>query len=188
LGGRKKRRGGRPGETPRLAAEGERLYPDLYPQVRSWFVVRMVSEWEADDLAQEVFAQFAPGRIPADSKAYLDAIASKVLARHRRQKAKERAVLRRLLAEAIRLGRPGESDRRAETSGAGELDPPGSRIVEELLAGLPRADAELLRLRFIEGLRVRQIARKVGCSTDAAYKRLQRLIRRLRRQYGAASD
>ena len=55
--------------------------------------------------------------------------------------------------------------------------------VEMVLSTLPPGQAELLRLRFVEGLGMAEVAGRLGCSRNAAYKRLHRTIRRLREQY-----
>jgi len=52
--------------------------------------------------------------------------------------------------------------------------------VLELTAALPGPDTHLLRLRFVEGLSIGEIGGQLGCSLDAAKKRLQRLLRKLK--------
>jgi RNA polymerase sigma factor (sigma-70 family) len=56
--------------------------------------------------------------------------------------------------------------------------------VDEILRILPPAQTQLLCLRFLEGLRMAEVARRVGCSPAAARKRLQRIIKHLRQKYG----
>ncbi len=56
---------------------------------------------------------------------------------------------------------------------------PKERVLE-LTAGLPRPDTELLHLRFVDGLSLGEIGGELGCSLDAAKKRLQRLLKRLK--------
>ena len=56
--------------------------------------------------------------------------------------------------------------------------------VENILSTLAPGEAQLLRLRFLEGLRVAEVAGRLGCSRNAAYKRLRQTIQRLRERYG----
>ncbi len=182
MSGRKKRRQAWSCRKRLGSTEWARLYRDLYPEVRSWLADRMGSEQDADDLAEEVLAKLAQNDRPDDLKAYIATAAANALADYRRRKARERHLLRRLLEV---------------TPGAGEIpfDEPGDPLeegesnaergqLEEVLSTLPRTQARLLRLRFLEGRRMKEIARRVGCSKEAAYKRLQRIIKRLRERYG----
>ena len=52
--------------------------------------------------------------------------------------------------------------------------------VLELVAALPGGDAELLRVRFLDGLSYQEIGERFHCSLDAAKKRIQRLLKRLK--------
>lgn len=55
-----------------------------------------------------------------------------------------------------------------------------SRGVLELLQLLTPPEREILSLRFVEGMPFREIARLLGCTEEAAKKRGQRAIKRLR--------
>ena len=184
--GRKKQRGVQSGARPLGPAAWMRLYADFYPQVRSWFVARVASEQDADDLAEQVLAELARGNAPDHPKAYILGMASKALSRYRRRRARERTALPRLLREImiVRDGQeawgPGELPRDEESTA--ERD----EIMEDLLGGLTPDQVRLLKLRFVEGLGVAEVARRVGCSTEAAYKQLQRIIRQVRRKHGVA--
>ena len=62
--------------------------------------------------------------------------------------------------------------------------PADQAAVEEsphLLASLPKGERDVLFLRVVHDLRFRQIAAALGISTEAAKKRAQRGLRRLRR-------
>lgn len=50
----------------------------------------------------------------------------------------------------------------------------------DLTVRLPPGDAELLRLRFVDGLSLGEIGCRIECSLEAAKKRLQRLVKRLK--------
>lgn len=63
---------------------------------------------------------------------------------------------------------------------------PPTRGVHELLQLLSAPDREILSMRFIQGASFNEIARQLGCSTEAAKKRGQRALRRLREVEAAA--
>lgn len=54
------------------------------------------------------------------------------------------------------------------------------RRAERLLGQLPQAQAEVVRLRVLEGLRLSEIADVVGCSANTVSSRLRYAFRRLR--------
>ncbi len=156
-------------------------YGEFYPQVRAWFAARVASGEDADDLAEEVLTRLAWGRTPEDLQAYLATVMANALTRYRQRRARERDLLRRLFeaapkADEIRASEPVELREVDESSeNHAELD--------KILDSLPPRQAQLLRLHFLEGLHMAEVARRVGCSQDVAYKRLQRVIQRLRDRY-----
>lgn len=157
-------------------AAWRKLYAAFYPQTRSWLAARVGNESDADDLAEEVFAQLARGQAPADAKAYLDTVARNILSQHWRRKAKERAALRRLQAElAPGTGSSGPAGATEHSSKA-----PWDKGLEDLLDGLSAEDAELLRMKFRDGLSAEEISQRVGCSPPGVRQRLHRAIEKLR--------
>jgi len=181
MGGRKKRRQTCSGREPSGSTAWAAVREEFYLQIRSWFAARVANAQDADDLAEEVFVRLARGAPPDDLKAYITAATANALARYRRRKARERDSLQRLLQDGIRsdeiLGRePNDLSEEGEPS---EI----RAQVENILSTLPSREAELLRLRFLDGLSIPTIARRAGCSEKTAYKRLERIIRRLRERY-----
>jgi RNA polymerase sigma-70 factor (ECF subfamily) len=180
--GSKKRWGTRSCRRRRDSTEWVRLYRDVDSEVRSWFAARVASEQDVDDLAGEVLAKLAQNDRPDDLKAYMATASANALADYRRRKARERDLLRRLLEVTAREDEiPFDEPRDPSEEGKSNAE---RGEVEEVLSTLPRAQAQLLRLRFLEGLRMAEVARRVGCSREAAYKRLQRISKRLRERYG----
>lgn len=57
----------------------------------------------------------------------------------------------------------------------------------DLLECVGREDAQLLELRYVQGLSVAETAGRMGCSVEAAKKRFQRAIGRLRAQVPASA-
>jgi RNA polymerase sigma factor (sigma-70 family) len=181
MSGRRKQRQPRSGRGRPGSTQWTGPYAEHHPQIRSWFAARVASAQDADDLAEEVFAQLARGDPSDDLKAYIAVAARNALARYRRRRARERDFLQRLLevtarADEMRADEPRDPSEEGESSA--ELGP-----VEKVLRTLPRAQAQLLRLRFLKGLPMAEVARRAGCSREVAYKRLQRIIKRLRDRY-----
>ena len=51
---------------------------------------------------------------------------------------------------------------------------------EALVSDLPAEDAELLELRYVHGFTLKEVAGSLGCSLEAAKKRVQRILQRFR--------
>jgi RNA polymerase sigma-70 factor (ECF subfamily) len=186
MGGRKKRREMRSGRRRLDAASWATLYQRYYPKVRSRFAARVEHEQDVDDLAEEAFAKLARKGRPDDLNAYLATTVANALSGYQRRKARERDLLLRLLEEAAR---DDEMRRYKVQEGFLERESGGGRDrVEKMLTTLPPREARMLKLRFLEGLRMAEVARRLGCSRNVAYKRVQRIIKRLRDRYGVEPD
>ena len=74
-------------------------------------------------------------------------------------------------------------DLRAATAAA-----PSTDSTDELLARLPQGDRTVLLLRIVEQLSFRDVAAALGISQEAAKKRAQRALRRLRKLSGADDE
>ncbi|MCL5279532.1 MAG: sigma-70 family RNA polymerase sigma factor [Planctomycetes bacterium] len=186
MGGGKKRQEIRSGQGRLDAAAWATIYQHYYPRIRSRFAARVEQEQDVDDLAEGVFAKLARKGRPNDLKAYIATTVANALSGYQRRKARERDFLQRLLEEAARedpMCRYKARDWFEEgKSGAGRDK------VEKILSTLPRGEARLLKLRFLQGLPMADVARRAGCSREVAYKRVQRIIRRLRDRYGVEPD
>jgi RNA polymerase sigma factor (sigma-70 family) len=182
MGGREKRREIRSGRRCLDAPAWAKLYTQYYGRIRSRFAARVEHEQDVDDLAAEVFAKLARKGRPDDLKAYLATSVANALSGYQRRKARERDCRQRLLEEATRDD-PMRHYKAQEWFQEGESRG-GRDRVEKMLATLPPKEARLLKLRFLDRLRMAEVARRLGCSPNAAYKRLQRIIQRLRERYG----
>ncbi|MCX5644340.1 MAG: RNA polymerase sigma factor [Phycisphaerae bacterium] len=167
--------------------QAERLCRDLYPQVKSRFVARVKNEQDAEDLAQQVFAELAADDAPDNPEAYIHAMAKNILARHWGKRTKERASQRGYLGEL--MGSGGAAEARSSTPPQ-DHDPRAHYDggFEDLLGDLPAEHAQLLRMRFLDDLSIERIARKLRCSEEAARKKLQQVIERLRKKYPSEGD
>ena len=153
----------------------EALFQRHFPEVQRYFVSRGVGRADAGDLAQELYKELARGKVPSEPNTYLLAMARNLLSRYRRRRARERVVLdgysRYCRAEREVVG--------SCVFGAGSREKDSTDELEQFLKAvadrLPARCAELVELRFRERLSVRQIARRMRCSEEAVWKRLQRL-------------
>jgi RNA polymerase sigma factor (sigma-70 family) len=182
MGGRERRREIRSGAGCLEAAAWATLYQRYYPRIRSRLAARGVHQQDADDLAADLFAKLAQKGRPDDLSTYLaTAVANESLG-YRRRRARQHDLQQGLLEETAREDRmrrykAQEWFEDAESGGARDR-------VDRILSTLPRKEAELLKLRFLEGLPMAKVARRLGCSEVVARKRLQRVIQRLRDRYG----
>ncbi len=62
------------------------------------------------------------------------------------------------------------------------------QYVHGLLSKLPADQAYLLRKRYIYGLSMQELAEHLGCSIEAAKKRIQRTVRAVREKHGFAGS
>ena len=155
----------------------EQLYQHFYQPILRYIVIRVGDMDDAEDLAQKTFIKFYrnlhnwqdQGYSPA---AYLYTVARSVLADHfRSQKA------RKLDNSEDILGLLADRSQNLEKSVI------ESEEVQKIFAAmhkLPELDAEVLRLRFIEGLSNQEIALIVDKSNVATRKTLSRATQRLR--------
>lgn len=172
VGGRKRRDGrGAQRRLPRNV--WAKLYQDFYAQVQRYFTTRRVQRADAEDLAMQVFEELGYRQVPRDPDPYIRVMARNMLSRYRRNKIKESAGLRKLLAEAAAkdgTGRPSGRRRASEVQ---------REELEAIAATLSARQLALVRLRFADNLSIAKIALTLGCSRPAVYKRIQRLRRRV---------
>lgn len=60
--------------------------------------------------------------------------------------------------------------------------------VDSALAGLSEADRDVLTLRYLEEMPVAEVGRRLGVSEEAAQKRIDRAIARLRKKMGVSTE
>lgn len=173
-------------ETARISAQDwETYYRKYYPTLGAYLTSKGLGPDDAEDLDQEIFQELGQGKVPEHPNAYLYAIAKNVLARYCRRKMAERAALdeyRRYVT--VRDDHP--PDPALDASPAEEdATTAAQQILRTVAARLPPKDVALVTLRFIEGLSVRQVAQRMGCSENAVSKRIEKiraLLRRLNRE------
>lgn len=155
----------------------EVLYCRYSPVVRAYFISRGLRAEDADDLTQELFVALTQRKSPRDPRVYIGAMARSMVRQHRRLAA--RAFLRQEGYRRFQLeNSPGIIHVRETAPSAANETP--EEFMQRAAARLPREQYKLLRLKFVENLRIREIARRMACSESAAYKRLHRARNLLR--------
>lgn len=139
---------------------------------------RLGDQADAEDAVQEVFVRAFADRSKRRNIArvgpYLYRSVANACAEFQRKRARRRhASLEEVDLEAI----PGGGRSPSESAAAAEE----TRRVEGLLRRLPKKQAEVIRLRVLEEMRLREIAAVVGCSMDTVSSRLRRAFRKLRK-------
>ena len=168
----------------RAAAKGDeaafaRLWRDAHPPLLRY--LRVLAGGAAEDVAGEVWLEVARGlaRFKGGEKefrAWLLTLARRRVVDMRRYHARRPVWL---TADTGDLDRPGADD-----TAAAALDNLSTEAAVALIATLPRAQAEVIVLRFIAGLDVGQVARIVGKRPGAVRVAAHRGLRALAAQLG----
>ncbi len=157
------------------------LYLKYAPQVKSYIASQVGSVADTEDLVQEVFLQVCQGKGHYDSskgvKSYIFGIARNMIRRyHRRTKRSPRT----MPADSINGLSLNHHIRERLDPGARIGVDQFKRIVRGIETALPPKAREAVRLRFVEGLSLKEAAAKAGCSIGAFYTRLERAMKTLR--------
>ena len=163
------------GKAKISAQDWESLYHKYFPKLRHYFVSQGLRFVDAEDLAHDVFQELGHGKVPEDPNTYIYAIARNVLFKHRRRKIAEHGVLdeycRRVTTERGCSASHALDTEPSEGTSTAEAE----RILETITARLPPKDAELMTLRFVEGLSIKEVAQRTNRSEDAVRRRIDRL-------------
>lgn len=132
---------------------------------------------EAEDVVAEVFAiAWRKGEMPDDPRAWLFAIARRVLANQVRAERRRTALTERTLRHPAA---PGADDARL----VDELD-----VLHRALMLLRPADREVVELLAAAELSTTEVASVLGCTTASAATRAYRARRRLRVAYRTVTE
>jgi RNA polymerase sigma-70 factor, ECF subfamily len=134
------------------------------------FILTLVPQWsEAEDLLQEstmtMWSKFDTFEAGTDFAAWALCIARYRVMNHRRKQRNQRVQFSDEVLEAL-----DERVRRATT----ELDTLREAL-GSCLRKLPDRDRDLIQLRYEYGATTRSVAQRIGRSTDAVYKALNRI-------------
>jgi len=162
----------------RRTAALRRLFAAYHPGIKRYFADHVGSIDDAEDLAQEVFLRFYERTdLPEDPEAYAHTIARNLLSKYRENRAKRaRAALLQLIGRPCKARITGPSPPRVPMELVDELE----TIIKSEQIRLPPRSLEAIRLTYVEQLPAREVAGRLGCSTEALYKRLQRARKLLR--------
>jgi RNA polymerase sigma-70 factor, ECF subfamily len=168
----------------RAAAKGDeaafaRLWRDAHPPLLRY--LRVLAGGAAEDVAGEVWLEVARGLArfkggEQEFRAWLLTLARRRVVDMRRYHARRPVWL---TADTGDLDRPGADD-----TAAAALDNLSTEAAVALIATLPRAQAEVIVLRFIAGLDVGQVARIVGKRPGAVRVAAHRGLRALAARLG----
>lgn len=132
---------------------------------------------EAEDVVAEVFViAWRKGEVPDEPRAWLLAIARRVLANQVRAERRRTALTELALRHPVA---PGQDDVRLVE----ELD-----VLHRALALLRPADREVVELLAAAELSTAEVAHVLGCSAPSAATRVHRARRRLRAAYRTVTE
>ena len=149
------------------------LYLKYSRQVESYINSHVDSIADTEDLVQEVFLQILQGKGHYESskgvEPYILGIAKNRIRKYHRRKSKiqtsESVFIRSV--SAIHSGNA--------------IDQQLDKIVEDMENRLSSKERQAFRLRFVEGIRPKEAAKKAGCPLSAFYKRLEKAMKTLRK-------
>ncbi|MCL5283076.1 MAG: sigma-70 family RNA polymerase sigma factor [Planctomycetes bacterium] len=163
--------------------EWEALYREYFPKLGGYFAYNGLNPAQAEDLTHDVFQELGRANVPENPNAYIYGIARNILSQQRRREIAERAALgeysRRLTSDDRCIGADTLDTRLSEGAEIGAAE----RILNMVAPRLPARDRELTTLRFLEGLPVKQVARRLNCSENAVRKCLRKVKAVMRRLY-----
>ncbi len=172
---------GEEGKARISAQDWETLYRKYFPKLGIYFASKGLPSTEAEDLAHDVFQELGQARVPEDANTYIYAIARNILSQHRRRRIGEQAALEEY-RRRVTADNGCSASHSLDTGPSEEVSTAGAeRILKSIATRLPPQDAELMTLRFLEGLSTKQIARRTNCSENAVRKRMRKLKALLRR-------
>jgi RNA polymerase sigma-70 factor (ECF subfamily) len=164
-------------DWPANRADFERLVESFQDRIVRYAFRRLGDLHEAEEVAQEVFFRAymdrAPDRSVTHLSAYLYRIASNLCTDLLRRRKKPSVSLEQ--AVAVKL--PANQSEGLQTAVALEE----LRRVENLLRRIPRRQAEVIRLRVFDELRLAEIAEVVHCPLATVKARLRYGLEKLRR-------
>jgi RNA polymerase sigma factor (sigma-70 family) len=153
-----------------------------HPNLKYYFATHVISREDVEDLIQEAFMALFRGESVEDPDTYIHGIAKNLLRQHQRTRRKE-------LAGASGQLAPDTED--SGTAGAGSAqditEVKLQEIINESGAHIPASCLQALSMKLIQCLSAGEIAQKIGCSTQAVYKRLQRariVVQQAREEHG----
>jgi len=158
------------------------LYLKYAPQVRSYIASEVSFIADPEDLVQDIFLQLWQGKGRYDGskgvRSYILGIAENLIRRYYRRTKRSPGTIP---SDAMNgLSHKHHIRERFDCEGRFEIKH-FKRIVREMESSLSPKAREAVRLRFVEGLSLKDAAAKAGCSIGAFYARLERAVKALRK-------
>jgi RNA polymerase sigma factor (sigma-70 family) len=148
------------------------LYRQYADRLKRYVRLHVRNPEEVDDIIQNVFLELCKPKtlrqVNKDAGAYLFGTARHLVARHLRQKQKERPIPWEESLQSLPLPR-------SVDSAASNV-----RRIQSLLKQLSPTAREALRLRYLDEMSCKEAAARTGCSEHAFHMRLHRAICGLR--------
>jgi RNA polymerase sigma-70 factor (ECF subfamily) len=164
------------GGWPQSLEEFERFVEFFQDRLVRYAFRRLGNLHEAEEAAQETFVRaYAAGssdRKITNAGAYLYRMASNLCSDLLRKRKRSATSLDRIESSEMPAGQPSST----EAAAAEEL-----RRIEQVLARIPRRQAEVIRLRVLDGLRLVEIAEVLDCPLGSVKSRLRYGLCKLRR-------
>ena len=157
------------------------LYAKYHKRLKCYIAQRIHSGSDAEDLTQEVFIRLWETRahyeIKESVEAYLFTVARNAIAHYLRKKKNHQ---RDVPIESIAEFSSGHSIQREQKKAGRILQHQFQKTIQALAVRLSPKAYEAIKLRFIEGLSVKDAAQKAGCSVKAFYSRQERSLKELK--------
>lgn len=157
------------------------LYAKYYKRLKCYIAQRIHSRTDAEDLAQDVFVQLCETRAHYEIKepveAYLFTVARNAIALYLRKRKKHQ---QGVSIDSIAKVGTDHSIQQEQNSVGQVLQHQLQKTIQDMAVRLSPKAYEAIRLRFIEGLSVKEAAQKAGCSMKAFYSRQERSLKDLK--------
>lgn len=165
------------GHWPQSQEEFRRFVDAYLQRMVSYAFRRLGSIQDAEDVVQEVFVRsYAERGKHANVKGvvpYLYRMTANACTDVLRKRKRSKRLLDRFVGESI----PSERHSLLDLYAVSEE----TRRAEELLQRIPKRQAEVIRLRVLDGLSIAEIAEVVGCKSNTVSSRLRYGFKKLRR-------
>ncbi|UCG49942.1 MAG: sigma-70 family RNA polymerase sigma factor [Phycisphaerales bacterium] len=167
----------------------EALHARHYHATLKYVAARVGYGAHAEDITQDVFVEICRGTSKYNGSTnvqrYLHGVAKNLVRKYRLNR-----------TNSVKIIDPGLLEKLATTTGDNLLSTKVGRmsasqlraLIEERVAQLPPKAREAIKLRFIEGLKSPEAAKKAGCSVKTFYDRVGYGIRAFRKLNGQSDE
>ena len=145
------------------------VYNEHYPNVKRYIAANVNSNAYVEDLVHDVFVQFFRANSCQKTEAYLIGIAKNVLRRfHRDKKYHSKAISIISVTKSLAVS----ESQKVQVGFRPLLSEQLKEARKQALRQMSPKVREAFKLRFIDGLQIKEAVQKVGCSAHAFHQRL----------------